>query len=858
MKLLSSFPYLPLRYLFLGTLGGLAVLLCLCTYVLTKQLFLKRGTERASIEMRLDLSHLHNVLHLLLRADNLAGVSSVVTTLSARQEHELTLLTDGAGRIRAATDPALLDTPWTAHHTTLEPALVKQLTAGEPLVVAVDAKGRYLSGYIALCPGGDTRGLQPHHCGFVYTRHDLHVRHAPSVQALYTQAVQHGMGGVVVALLLWGVIHLAVTRRVEQLITTVQRFAAGKWHVRSQFQGHGELARLGQAVDSMAQTIETHQQEAAIQQQRLTALVQVAQRLTRGLTLPTVLHAITDAATQVFGGEAAFRLLEDDWLVRMGATPGALEAMAHERVALGESLSGKVALSGEPVIVADITTDSRVLLAHRLAAQPERAGALLCVPVMLEGRVLGTLHIYRERGYVFAPDTVTIATSLANQAAIAIENARLFEALQAQTASVRQTNLALEAEIQERRRAEVALREREVRLQAIIETAVEGIITIDEQGLVESYNAAAERLFGYTASEVIGRNVRLLMPSPYREAHEDYVAQYLRTGERKVIGIGREVVGLRKDNSVFPMTLAVSEMWVGERRLFTGLVNDITVRKRAEEALRQANEELEQRVQTRTAALAEANEEVKRFAYIVSHDLRAPLVNLKGFAGELRLAQQVLSTALEPVLPHLEASQATAVQRALSQDIPEALGFIDASVTRMDSLVRAILQLSRLGRRELAIEWLDTTALVQETLQTLGHQLAQRQVQVHLAPLPSVQADRTAMAQIFGNLLTNAVYYLEPGRPGTLAIRAEPRPQATAFQIQDNGRGIAQDDIPKIFEPFRRVGRQDVAGEGMGLAYVRALVRRHGGEISCQSALGTGSTFTFTIAHHLTGDTPHV
>ena len=485
------------------------------------------------------------------------------------------------------------------------------------------------------------------------------------------------------------------------------------------------------------------------------------------------------------------------------------------------------------------------------------ATMVMCVPVALEDRVLGTLHIYRERGYVFTQDELTLATSLAQQAAIAIENARLFEALQAQTASVQRTNATLEAEIHERQQAEAALREREVRMRAIVETAVEGIITIDEHGRVETYNAAAERLFGYSIDEVVGQNVRMLMPSPYREEHDGYLVHYLRTGERKIIGIGREVVGRRKDGTTFPMSLAVSVMQVGERRMFTGLVSDITPRQQAEEALRQSHEALEQRVRERTAALEEANEEVKRFAYIVSHDLRAPLVNLKGFAGELRLAHQVLEKALQPVLPHLARSQATEVQQTLSQDVPEALDFIEASVTRMDSLVRAVLQLSRLGRRELLLEPLDTAALVQETLQTLAHQIAQHQVHLTVGPLPQIQADRTAMAQTFGNLLSNAVNYLAPGRPGAIAISAEQHPQATIFRIRDNGRGIAPDDMARIFEPFRRVGRQDVPGEGMGLAYVRTLVRRHGGEITCQSTLGVGTTFTFTIAPQPTGDTSH-
>jgi signal transduction histidine kinase len=167
------------------------------------------------------------------------------------------------------------------------------------------------------------------------------------------------------------------------------------------------------------------------------------------------------------------------------------------------------------------------------------------------------------------------------------------------------------------------------------------------------------------------------------------------------------------------------------------------------------------------------------------------------------------------------------------------------------------LQLSRLGRRELHLEQIDMDALVKEVLQVLEHQIAQRQVRVRVGALPPVYADRTALEQIFGNLLSNAVNYLSPGRPGEVVITAERRPEHTTFHVQDNGRGIAAEDITRVFEPFRRVGKQDVPGEGMGLAYVQTLVRRHGGTICCRSTPEVGTTFTFTITHELAPGETH-
>ncbi|MCB0223080.1 MAG: GAF domain-containing sensor histidine kinase [Anaerolineae bacterium] len=273
--------------------------------------------------------------------------------------------------------------------------------------------------------------------------------------------------------------------------------------------------------------------------------------------------------------------------------------------------------------------------------------------------------------------------------------------------------------------------------------------------------------------------------------------------------------------------------------------------RRTQLALQEAHDKLEQRVKERTADLQAANEELRNFAYIISHDLRAPLVNIKGFAGELDYSLEMLRASLDHVLPQLDDAHQADLTTAIHQDIPEALDFINSSVSRMNSLINAILKLSRLGRRELLSEAIDMTDLVQDTLNSLAHQIEQTETEVTLAPLPQVVADRTSMEQIMGNLLANALNYLTPTRPGRIEISAQITPKTVTFRISDNGRGIAQDDLPKIFDIFRRAGRQDVPGEGMGLAYVRTLVRRHGGQIYCESELEVGSTFIFTIARNL-------
>jgi len=261
-------------------------------------------------------------------------------------------------------------------------------------------------------------------------------------------------------------------------------------------------------------------------------------------------------------------------------------------------------------------------------------------------------------------------------------------------------------------------------------------------------------------------------------------------------------------------------------------------------ALDQAQRELVQRQQAEeqlqrySAELVQSNEELKRFTYIVSHDLRGPLVNLSGFAAELNFSLGVIRSAFEPLLPHLDEKQRPPVATALVQDVPEALSFIDASVTRMDHFINALLTLSRLGRRELDLDRINMEALGQTTLETLAHQIEQRQARVTVGPLPAVVADRTSMEQIMSNLLNNAVIYLEPGRAGEIEISGERNADETIFCIRDNGRGIAPEDMDKVFAPFRRAGKQEVPGEGMGLAYVQTLVHRHGDGFGANRNLG--------------------
>ena len=392
-------------------------------------------------------------------------------------------------------------------------------------------------------------------------------------------------------------------------------------------------------------------------------------------------------------------------------------------------------------------------------------------------------------------------------------------------------------DVTERRQMEEALRESEERFRSVAQTAAEGIINIDSDGNVVFWNKAAEIIFGYSTDEMVGRSLALVMPERFREAHQQGMRRVASTGESRVVGTTVDVAGLAKDGHEFPAELSLATWKTVEGVFFTGIVCDITERKRAAELLQRYAAELER-----------SNEEVKNFAYIVSHDLRVPLVNLKGYTSELRSALGVIGSNFDAALPHLNDEKRSEVAMALHEDVPEALEFITNSVSRMDSFINAVLILARLGRQDLKPEPVDMNALVKTTLETMSHQIQERGIEVHVGSLPEVVADRTAMEQIIGNILSNAVKYPDSSRPCRIEVAAEANNGETLFSIQDTGRGIAQEDMDKVFAPFRRAGKQDTQGEGMGLAYVQTLVRRHGGRISCESELGKGTIFTFTVA----------
>ena len=345
--------------------------------------------------------------------------------------------------------------------------------------------------------------------------------------------------------------------------------------------------------------------------------------------------------------------------------------------------------------------------------------------------------------------------------------------------------------------------------------------------------------------------------------HIDDLASQMRTEEDRLFVE-------RTTNADRTQSLAASMTWVGSG--FVVVLAGISIllvrrsaraRDNAEASLRDNNLNLEAAIDERTADLREANDEIQRFAYIVSHDLRSPLVNIMGFTSELeqlhadifkRIATFARASASPaPVVAAETEPVLEAEDKQLAQDFSEALEFIKSSIAKMDRLISAILNLTREGRREFEPVRIDTRELIEGIVTTVAHQAAEAHAQIRVEPLPHIVSDRLALEQIFSNLIDNALKYLKPGVPGNISIRGRTKLGFAIFEVADNGRGIDPKDHRRIFDLFRRAGAQDKPGQGIGLAHVRALVRRLGGTMSVSSELHSGSTFTMTLPIKWTG-----
>lgn len=408
------------------------------------------------------------------------------------------------------------------------------------------------------------------------------------------------------------------------------------------------------------------------------------------------------------------------------------------------------------------------------------------------------------------------------------------------------------------------------RLEAMFEAAIDGIITIDSNGIVESFNSAATRLFGYNSEEVIGKNIKILMPSPYQEEHDGYLNRYHTTRVPHIIGIGREVKGLHKNGAIFPMRLAVSEVQLDEKLIFTGIIHDLTEVKTAEQKIIRLNEELESKVVARTVELSDAITQLQKTNQVLAIEigertkiekalrqseleLRATLDKEKEL-GELKsrfvsMASHEFRTPLSTILSSIsligrytESSQQDKRDKHIQR--------IKSSVTHLTNILNDVLSLSKLeeGKIDYQESSFNLNDLCVEIMAEMEGILKKGQFfSYHKEALDiSVKLDKKLLRKILFNILSNAIKYSPEEKP--IHCHYQVSNQVLQIMIRDEGIGIPKKEQEHLFDRFFRASNvTNIQGTGLGLNIVKNYLELMGGSISYISAENEGTTFNIMI-----------
>jgi len=365
--------------------------------------------------------------------------------------------------------------------------------------------------------------------------------------------------------------------------------------------------------------------------------------------------------------------------------------------------------------------------------------------------------------------------------------------------------------------ADQSLREREARLRSILETSPDAIIMIDERGTIESFNAAASRLFDYPAHDVLGKNVNTLMPEPYRAEHDGYLSHYQKTGEKRVIGIGRIVVGRRRDGSTFPMELAVGEITVGMRRLFTGFIRDITERQEADRNFRELQSELLH--VSRLSSLGE-------MSAALAHELNQPLTAMANYINAARRTMESI--------PHAQTEKAREfLNKAASQTL------------RAGEIIRRLRDFMEKGETDKCPENLNAVVEEAMTLAVVGAAEAGIKVIIDAAAdLPEVMMDKIQIQQVVLNLIRNSIDAMQAASERVLTVVTMRDGGFTNVIVSDTGPGLDPEVAARLFQPFVTTKEQ---GMGIGLSVCRSIIEAHGGEISATPNSNGGVAFKFSL-----------
>ncbi len=562
-------------------------------------------------------------------------------------------------------------------------------------------------------------------------------------------------------------------------------------HLRGSVDEAGELSGICTDVTSRRNRDNRLRERA-----RLSSLsADIGLALTRGNSIPDTLRLCTDALVRYLNAAFAriWTLSDDGTTLELQASSGLYRHIdgGHARVPVGKYKIGLIAQEREPHLTNDVLNDERV--GDREWARREGMVAFAGYPLIVEDRVAGVIAMFSR--HPLGPEILDLLAAVANIVAVGIA----------------------------RKRGEAALRTSDQRKSAILETALDCIVTVDHESRILEFNPAAERTFGYRREEILGRAMPdLLIPPRLREAHYNGLATYLKTGHHVVLGQRLELNAVRADGSEFPVEIAIQRISADDPAVFTATLRDITERKNNERELREARETAEK-----------ANRAKSDFLASMSHELRTPLNAIIGY-GEM-LMEEANDVGAGALLPDLAR--------------------IHSSGTHLLSLINSILDLSKIeaGKMDIYLESFAPKDLVDEVISVATPLIEKNRnrLEVRVAPHPvELRGDRGKMRQSLLNLLSNAAKFTQQG---TISIHVAPDEKDDAFvlmTVEDTGIGLTKEQRESLFAAFYQVqpaSGQRTSGTGLGLALTRRFCRLMGGDVSVESEMGRGSRFTLRL-----------
>jgi PAS domain S-box-containing protein len=363
--------------------------------------------------------------------------------------------------------------------------------------------------------------------------------------------------------------------------------------------------------------------------------------------------------------------------------------------------------------------------------------------------------------------------------------------------------------------------------QGLLESAPDPIVIVNHHGEIVLVNTQTEKVFGYWREELLGKPVEILIPERFHGKHIGHRLKYSADPHTRPMGIGLDLSARRRDGSEFPVEISLSPMETEVGRLVTAIIRDTSEWKRAAVEIRKLNRELEERVRERTAQLEAANRELEAFSYSVSHDLRAPLRHLSGFANLLKQS----------------------APKDLDEKSLRYLQHIDEAAELMGKLIDNLLAFSRMGRAEMAKGEVNFAKLVNEVLEILQPDMQGRKIGWQIASLPDAEGDQTMLRLVWSNLISNALKYTRTREEARIEIGTTTNEQGeTIYFVRDNGVGFDMQYADKLFGVFQRLHNdEEFEGTGIGLATVQRIIRRHGGSVWAEGIVDGGATFYFLL-----------